>query len=125
MAVIDNTTRKHFHVPGIDHQTLASDRDGLARLEVWSQTLEPRAETPVHYHECEEIVVVLEGSGRAVIDGETQEFGPNSTLIIPPRVVHQLVNSGGGPMQLIASLSASPAHVFAPDGSELSVPWLQ
>jgi mannose-6-phosphate isomerase-like protein (cupin superfamily) len=123
MSVIANATREHFRAPGIDHQTLASHRDGLAGLEVWNQRLEPNAETPVHYHECEEVVVVLRGSGRAVIAGEAQEFGPDSTLVIPPRVVHQLINTGDGPMLLIAALSASPARVFAPDGSEIAVPW--
>jgi mannose-6-phosphate isomerase-like protein (cupin superfamily) len=124
MPIIANTTREHFNIPGIDHQTLAGHRDGLAGLEIWNQMLEPHAETPVHYHECEEVVVVLQGSGRAVIAGEAQDFGPNSTLVIPTKAVHQLVNTGEGTMQLIAALSASPARVFAPEGTEIRVPWL-
>ncbi len=62
------------------------------------------------------------GSGRAVIDGAALGFVPDSTLIVPPKVVHQLVNSGGEPMLLIAPLSASSARDFAPDGAELPAP---
>lgn len=123
MSVIDNTTREHFQIPGIDHQTLASHRDGLAGLELWKQRLEPGAETPVHYHDCEEVIVVTAGSGKVIIDGKSQAFGANFTLVVPARVVHQMVNTGDGPMELIATLSASPARVFAPDGTELALPW--
>jgi mannose-6-phosphate isomerase-like protein (cupin superfamily) len=121
MPVIANTNREHSHIPGIDHQTLASHRDGLVGLGTWNQTLEPYAETPLHFHECEEVVVVIKGPGRAVVAGEAQGFGPNSTLVIPAKVVHQLVNTGDEPTLLIASLSASPARVLAPDGSEILV----
>lgn len=124
MSIIANADREYFALPGIDHQTLASHRDGLRTLEVWYQTLEPASETPVHYHDCEEVVVVLAGSGRATVAGETGEFGPNSTLVIPAKAVHHLVNTGGERMVLLTSLSASPARVFAPDGTEIPIPWV-
>lgn len=123
MPVLANASREHFSIPGIDHQTLASLRDGLAGLEIWHQTLDPSAETHVHYHDCEEVVVVLEGSRRATIAGEAHAFGPDSTLIIPGRGVHQLVNTGDVPMRLLAAFPATPARGFAPDGAELALPW--
>lgn len=124
MRVIENATRKHFSLPGIDHQTLVNRDDGIAGLEVWYQVLGPNAATPVHYHECEEVIVVLKGSGRAIVDGEERHFGPNSTVVFPARMVHQLINSAEGQMVLMVSLSASPARVFAPDGTEIPVPWI-
>ena len=87
------------------------------------QTVEPGGETPVHYHDCEEVIVILKGSGRLSIDGKAIEFGPDSTLIIPPDIVHQLANSGTEEIVLIASFSSTPAKVFTPDGEELVLPW--
>lgn len=123
MAIIDNSTIKKFTLPGIVHQTLAGKRDGLKGTEVWMQTIDPHGETPVHYHDCEEVIVILRGSGRASIEGKNTVFGPNTTLVIPPRVVHQIVNSGNEDMVLIAAFSSTPARVFTPDGEELSLPW--
>ena len=123
MSVIDNATIQQFSLPGLAHQTLASHKDGLSNCEVWLQTVEPGAETPVHYHDCEEVIVIMSGSGRLLIDDKVMEFGPNSTLIIPPGIVHQLVNSGAEEIMLIASFSSTPAKVFTPDGEELALPW--
>lgn len=124
MPIIANADRKHFALTGIANQTLASHRDGLLGLGIWYQTLQPGAETPVPYHDCEEVIVVLRGYGRAVISGEAPGFRRNSTLIIPTRVVRALVNSADEPMLLIASRSTSPTRVFAPNGTELPVSWV-
>ena len=123
MSVIANDSRQVFEIPGIRHQTLASQADGLERLEIWMQTLAPGAETPMHYHECEEAVVVQRGSGCAVIADKTVPFGPGTTLVIAPKVEHKIVNGGEEEMFLVAALSESPARVFAPDGTEMDLPW--
>ena len=123
MSVINNSTIQQFSLPGLTHQTLASHKDGLKATEVWMQTVEPGAETPVHYHDCEEVIVVIRGSGRFLIEDKIIEFGPNSTLIAPPNVIHQLINDGTDKIFLIASFSSTPAKVFTPDGEELVLPW--
>ena len=123
MSVIDNAAIQQFSLPGLAHQTLASHKDGLRNCEVWMQMLGPGAETPVHYHDCEEVIVVMNGSGQLSINDEVLEFGPHSTLIIPPDMVHQLVNSGTEEITLIATFSSTSAKVFTPDGEELVLPW--
>jgi mannose-6-phosphate isomerase-like protein (cupin superfamily) len=123
LAVIDNSTIKQFTLPGIVHQTLAGQKDGLKGTEVWMQTIEPDGETPVHYHDCEEVIVILRGSGRVSIEGKNSDFGPSTTLIVPPEVVHQIVNSGNEEIFLIVAFSTTPARVFTPEGEEMSLPW--
>jgi len=123
MEIIDNSTIQQFTLPGLIHQTLASRNDGLKGTEVWMQTIETYGETPVHYHECEEVIVILQGSGRLTIGGKDKDFGKNSTLIIAPEVVHQIVNTGNGEILLIAVFSSTPARVYTPDGEELLLPW--
>lgn len=123
MSAIDNSTIQQFSLPGLVHQTLASHKDGLQNTEIRIQTVEPGGETPVHYHDCEEVIVILRGSGQLSIDGKVTAFGPNSTLIIPPDIIHQLANSGTEEVFLIASFSSTPAKIFTPDGEELVLPW--
>jgi len=123
MPVIDNSSRQVFELPGLKHQTLASGSDQLEHLEVWMQTLEPGAETPVHYHECEEVIVVLRGTGHLSVGEDVTEFGPETTLTVAPKTIHQVVNSGADEMFLIAALSETPGRAFAPDGSLIPLPW--
>ncbi len=123
MPVVNNDSQHEFTLPGLNHRTLAGPQHGLTSLEVWGQVIEAGAATPVHRHACEEAIVILEGRGRLTIEGENTEFGPNSTLIIPADVVHQIVNTGDMPMKLIAALSAAPVKVRHADNRAMPLPW--
>ncbi len=123
MPVIDNDALKNFVLPGLNHRTLAGPEHGMKNLEVWAQTIEAGAGTPVHRHACEEAIVILEGSGTVTINGEESSFGANSTLIIPADAVHQIVNSGAIRMVLIAALSMAPVKVRHADNQAMPLPW--
>jgi mannose-6-phosphate isomerase-like protein (cupin superfamily) len=123
MPVVNNDSQREFALPGLNHRTLAGPEHGMSSLEVWSQTIEAGAATPVHRHACEEAIVILEGHGRLTIEGVNTDFGPNSTLIIPADVIHQIVNTGDAPMKLIAALSAAPVSVRHADNRAMPLPW--
>ena len=123
MPIVDNNAVESFELPGLRHQTIGGHHHGLKTMEVWMQTIAPGAATPVHRHACEEVVVVLSGSGRCTVGDATVSFGPNSTLILEPDVVHQIVNTSDDEMNLIAALGMAPVRVRTADGQSLPVPW--
>ena len=123
MPVMQNDTIPRFQIPGLDHQTLAGPEHGMKTLEMWMQTIAPGAGTPVHRHNCEEAIVILRGSGQCTIDGVTTNFGPNSTLQIPPDVIHQIVNTGTEDMFLVAALGQAPVRVCTADDQHMPLPW--
>ena len=47
------------------------------------QTVEPGGQTPVHYHDCEKEIDIIEGDGQLSIEEKLIEFGPDHTLLIP------------------------------------------
>jgi len=110
-------------LPGIEHRTLASLREGLRRLEVWRQTLAPGATTPPHSHDCDEVVVVLAGSGEAVLADRVVAFAADSTLVLPAGELHTIRNTGRVDVELLASFPSSPPGTLAPDGRAIALPW--
>jgi len=110
-------------LPGLDHRTVAGPEHGMRDLEVWLQTVEPGAGTPVHRHDCEEVIVILEGGGTCTIGDDVVRFGADSTLIIPRDAVHQLVNTGDVPIRLVGILGAAPVAVKTADGAPIPLPW--
>jgi quercetin dioxygenase-like cupin family protein len=53
---------------------------------------DPGAAIALHYHNCEETVLVLEGEGLAEIDGQEFRVGPLHTSWIPAGVHHRFRN---------------------------------
>lgn len=123
MPIVNNADLETLELPGLRHQTIAGHRQGVESMEVWLQTIAPGAGTPVHRHACEEVVLILSGSGTCTVEGQTTAFGPNSTLILKPDVVHQIVNTSTEEMRLVGILSMAPVRVKTADGEPLPLPW--
>lgn len=123
MQVLKNATRAGAALPGIEHLTLAGSAEGLRGLSVWRQTMQPGNATPPHSHDCEEVVLVVQGSGEVHSDGRVVPFGEDCTLVLPPKKPHQIFNTGTVPLITVAAFSATPVGTFLPDGAVLELPW--
>jgi len=123
MPIVNNSDVEILELPGLRHQTIGGHKQGVKTMEVWLQTMAPGAATPVHCHACEEVILVLSGSGTCTVGNETVTFGPNSTLVLEPDVVHQIVNTSNEEMKLVAALGMAPVRVKTADGAALPVPW--
>ena len=80
---------------------IAGPDQGVSSTLSYSQ-VSPGAGAPLHYHEADELIVVLEGALEARLGDETQRVGPNHTIVLPPRVPHAF-----------SSVGSSDAHVLA------------
>jgi len=77
--------------------------------------LEPGKGHDNHNHPgVEEILYVLSGKGMQAVDAPSgrveREVGPGVLIHIPPDVFHSTVNTGDGPMRILA--------IYAPPGPE-------
>ena len=59
------------------------------------------AGAPLHTHEADEIIVILEGTVEARLGDDVQEVGANHTLVIPPNVPHGFTIVGDGVARLL------------------------
>jgi len=123
MYIFKNESQPEFALPGLTYHALAGFRDGLKAMAVAHIVIEPGGETPVHYHDCEEVVVVISGSGNATVDDVTKLVEAETTLVFPTGVVHQMVNAGDEPLHLHCSFALAACKTFEPDGTEIPVPW--
>lgn len=123
MHVNHNPAAPKHALPGLEHQTLAGAGDGLKQFEVWRQTIAPQAATPVHRHDCEEVILIMGGSGVCKFEDRVLPFKADQTLVIPPNVVHQIVNDSDENLHIIATLAMAPVKVETADGAALPLPW--
>ncbi|WJX20020.1 actin binding protein [Trifolium repens] len=124
---ISEIPQDNYGRPGLSHITVAgSILHGIKEVEVWLQTFSLGTRTPIHRHSCEEVFVVLKGSGTLYIasnsDGkypgkpEEHFIFPNSTFHIPVNDVHQLWNTNEHEdLQVLVTISRTPVKVFIYD----------
>jgi mannose-6-phosphate isomerase-like protein (cupin superfamily) len=95
-------TLKHIVAPW----TVGSDA-----MWVGFSLVDPGSSSNPHRHRNEEIFIVLEGAGRAVVDDESADISAGSVVRVPPSALHQLVNEGSGILKV--ACVASPAFTRA------------
>jgi len=70
-------------------------------------TIDPGKQNPVHYHpNCEEVLYVISGEGVQSYDSRTIHLKAGMTIRIPPKVKHNLVNTGREPLRTLVSFSS-------------------
>jgi quercetin dioxygenase-like cupin family protein len=93
-------------------------RNFIANREIGTQSdihenvISPGVVVPWHYHETEEVIVVLEGDGECRTEGGTENYSGGDVIVIPPRVKHSLKNSGNKLIRQICFFPDDPATTF-------------
>jgi mannose-6-phosphate isomerase-like protein (cupin superfamily) len=123
LTVVRNGDLRVFEMMGNYMAGLATPSHGARELEVWHSIVDAGRATPVHSHNCEEIVIVVKGRGEArLIGSETIPFEAPCTLILPAHELHQLANTSTEPYETIAVLRIG-SKVFDEKGVEMALPW--
>jgi len=123
MLVTHHAKLKTHQLPGLQHQTLAGQRDGLKSIEIWRQTITAGAATPVHRHDCEEVIVCLKGEGVCYCNGREYRFKEDESLVIPSGVTHQICNEGSADLYIMATLAMAPVRVETAEHQAMALPW--
>ena len=57
---------------------------------------------PAHSHpQGEEVIYIISGSGRVLVDGEVAQLRAGSTVLFPQGKIHMLHNTGTGEMKVV------------------------
>ena len=78
---------------GIRTTPMVTARVGSRQMLNGITVLDPGAAVPLHFHNCEESVLVLSGHGRAHVDGEEYDVGPGDVSRIPAGIAHFFRNT--------------------------------
>ncbi|KAL9260139.1 Auxin-binding protein T85-like protein [Drosera capensis] len=121
---ISELPQDNYGRAGLSHTILAGSLlHGMKEIEVWLQTFAPGSHTPIHRHSCEEVFVVLRGSGVLYLASDSHGKYPgspqvfpiftNSTFSIPINDAHQVWNTDNQEdLQVLVIISRPPVKIF-------------
>jgi quercetin dioxygenase-like cupin family protein len=93
-------------------------RNYIANKELGTQSnihenvISPGVTVPWHYHETEEVIIVLEGVGECRTEANSQSYSAGDVIILPARVKHSLRNPGNAPIRQICVFPSDPGTKF-------------
>jgi mannose-6-phosphate isomerase-like protein (cupin superfamily) len=79
---------------------------GATRFWAGVTIIEEGSSSNPHLHDDgEEIFYVISGAGRVKVGEEEEDIGPGSCIFIPPKTLHQLLNTGNIELKVLAVTS--------------------
>jgi quercetin dioxygenase-like cupin family protein len=82
-------------------QWLITKDDGAENFAMRLFTMTPGGRSPLHSHNWEHEVFILEGQCKVICEDETVEVGPGYTVFIPPKATHNFRNEGTTPLKFL------------------------
>ena len=82
-------------------QRLVTYETGAQNISSGVTRFEPGAKIPLHYHNVEEQVTIIEGEAVAIIDGERHVLRAYDTTYVPAGTPHHFMNESDAPMAIL------------------------
>ena len=86
--------------PGVVLTSLVDGDTGSTQISSGVAEFAVGAKAPMHYHDAEESVIVIEGEGLMVINGEEHVVTPNDAAFISAGAHHSIANHGDLPFKI-------------------------
>jgi quercetin dioxygenase-like cupin family protein len=94
---------------GVISQPLVLAERGSTSLTIGLSTFQPGSVIPLHTHNVEEAITILEGEAVAIIEGGEHIVRPYDTTFVPPGTAHHFRNDSDRPMKFLWTYGG--AHV--------------
>lgn len=123
MIVLPNNALAFIETPGANASAaVATPSRGASEVSVVRQRQQPGGFNPVHSHDREEVMVILQGEIALTRDDEEHRLAAGDSAIIPAGAPHRIAAIGG---QAAEWLLIAPAGIrfFHADGAEATPPW--
>ncbi len=79
------------------------------------------AKVPMHLHNCDEQVTILEGEAEAELDGQRHRLHAFDTTLVPANKPHRFVNVGATPLAILWIYNATDVtRTFAETGETVA-----
>ncbi len=101
---------------------LATRSLGSSEVALWNHALDQGAEVPPHWHDHDQVIYVLAGSGRVIVADEEVAVSSGDVVVAPARIPHQVCAAVDEGLDTLVAMPAT-LRSFRPDGSEIETPW--
>ena len=93
---------------GVTIRWLISDKDGAPHFAMRLFEIEKGGHTPLHTHDFEHEVFILEGEGAIWCEGQEYSIGPGCAIFVPQGEKHSFINKGEEGFRFLCMVPVMP-----------------
>lgn len=123
MPVFQPADVTEFSVHGSTFGSYVSSESGSAELCAWRLSVPPGLQGAAHRPDHEEVLLLLEGELRVVLDGVVSELLPGAVALVPADAELRVDAGPSGATAWVTTRSGLQATLA--DGSSMRPPWAQ
>jgi len=102
--------------PGVSIASSVTKENGATEISSGITTFQDGASNTTHFHNAEESVIVIEGQGILVINGQEHHVRQYDSAFITPGTHHRLINTGQTPFKIAWSYATVDVTRTSADG---------
>lgn len=122
MPVIHASQAVVHQMHGASFTSFAAPARGSQELCAWRLEIPGRTEGTAHHLSREEVLYVLSGTMRVILDDQPGEARAGDVVLVPAGAKVRIDNAASEPVTAWVTTNAGLAAVM-PDGSRLTPPW--
>ena len=103
---------------------LAAPSTGSSEASVWRVEVSPDADAVPHELTREEVLVVIEGTARATLDGVVERVDAGGAIVVPAHTPFSLAAAGSKPLVALAYLPVG-GQAKVGGGEPFTPPWAE
>ncbi len=86
--------------PGVTVSRIVTKEAGATKLSTGITSFAPGKSNTTHFHNAEESVIVIEGEGVMLLQGEEHHLKRHDAVFVTPGTHHRFTNTGNGPFTI-------------------------
>ena len=111
-----------IEVPRISTRVLAGSDTGAKQTTIWEQWIEPSGFIPMHYHDTEEVLVILDGSVVLELSDTKIEVTAPASILVGEKELHGLHPLAESRVHLLGIFPTSNPCIWDRDGKVRPLP---
>ena len=122
VKILENDQMPFVDVPRISTRVLSGTSTGAAETTVWEQWIEPDGFIPMHYHDTEEVLVILEGEVIIELEQGNQTVCGPASILVASNELHGLHPQSGNRVHLLGIFPTGNPRIWDPEGKPRPLP---